>query len=387
MFDKINGKVRIFLYESIMYYPPTISLIQCLLHNEYRVHLVAQGCEELNDEIKGNSHFTYREIRKENSKKVISRIRNRIAIERLLKDELSNVLSEDIIWTVNPLVIRTLGRELLKYGKQHIMQLLELTNDLPLYKGATRFRFDLSEYGRNASKVVVAEINRAYIQRVEWNLPNLPFVIPNKPYIYPEALESEDVMDALQKMKAEKRKIIVYLGVLDPDREFAAFARAIETVKDEYCLYLFGKCSPNEKEGFDALCEKYMCVNYMGFFNPPKHLIFLKYAHIALTPYMPGVVGRGFEKLNALYCAPNKIYEYAGSNIPMIGTDVLGLKEPFDKYNIGVCCKDLEPKTIVSAIKYVDEHHSEMTKKCRKFYESVDLDDIILEIINLQENI
>ena len=38
----------------------------------------------------------------------------------------------------------------------------------------------------------------------------------------------------------------------------------------------------------------------------------------------------------------------------MIGTDVLGLREPFEKYNIGVCCKDLKPETIIEAIKYVD---------------------------------
>ena len=38
------------------------------------------------------------------------------------------------------------------------------------------------------------------------------------------------------------------------------------------------------------------------------------------------IEGSGFTILNALYCAPNKIYEYAGCNIPMIGTDVLGLK-------------------------------------------------------------
>lgn len=382
MFDKKNDKVNIFLFESIMYYPPTISLIQCLLKNGYHVHVVAQKVSELDSEIKEHAHFSFTEIIRNCSGSPVSRIRDRRRIENLLRQELKNVGPSDVIWTVNPLVVRCLGKDLLPYGDRHIMQLLELKNDLPLFKGARRLRFDLSRYGRNASKVVVAETNRAYIQKVMWNLKELPYVIPNKPYVYPEPAESEDVTSVLDKMKAESRKIIIYLGVLDPDREFAAFAKAIETVKDEYCLYLFGKYAPENKKEFESLCEKYSCINYMGFFTPPKHLSFLQNAYIALTPYMPGVVGRGFEKLNALYCAPNKIYEYAGSNLPMIGTDVLGLKEPFDKYGIGTCCKNLEVDTIVQAIRYVDAHHDDMIQNCREFYDAVDLDQIITEIVN-----
>ena len=382
MFDKQNGKVNIFLYESIMYYPPTISLIQCLLNNGYRVHLVAQKTDKLDRTIKDHHNFSSMEIKKLCSKSPVSRIKNRTAINNMLRRELKQIGDADLIWTVNPLVIRALGKDLLAYGDRHIMQLLELTDDLPLFKGAKHLRFDLSKYGRNASKMVVAEINRAYIQKVMWNLKNLPYVIPNKPYVYPEPAESEDVTTVLEKMKNETRKIIVYLGVLDPDREFASFAKAIEAVKDEYCLYLFGKCASNHKKEFEDLCSRYSCINYMGFFNPPKHLSFLQNAYIALTPYMPGVVGRGYEKLNALYCAPNKIYEYAGSNLPMIGTDVLGLKDPFDKYGIGTCCKDLEVETIIQAIRFVDLHHDDMIQNCRKFYDVVDLDQIINEIIN-----
>ena len=65
-------------------------------------------------------------------------------------------------------------------------------------------------------------------------------------------------------------------------------------------------------------------------------------------------------------------------------TVALGLKEAFDKYNIGICCADLEPETIVSAIRYVDEHHAEMTKNCSAFYDAVNLDDIILKIIDFR---
>ena len=73
---------------------------------------------------------------------------------------------------------------------------------------------------------------------------------------------------------------------------------------------------------------------------------------------------------------------YAGCNIPMIGTDVLGLREPFEKYNIGVCCKDLKPETIIEAIKYVDANHDQMVINAKAFYDSVDLDCIVNSIVN-----
>ena len=120
----------------------------------------------------------------------------------------------------------------------------------------------------------------------------------------------------------------------------------------------------------------------MGFFNPPSHLHFLEYAYIGLLPYVTNYKSVVISPLNILYCAPNKIYEYAGYGVPMIGTDVLGLKQPFEKYNIGVCCKDLSPQTVAKKIAYVDLHHETMRKNCRKFYDDTDLDLIVNEIIN-----
>ena len=108
----------------------------------------------------------------------------------------------------------------------------------------------------------------------------------------------------------------------------------------------------------------------------------LKYARIGLLTYVANPIESEAIQLNALYCAPNKIFEYAGSALPMVGTNVPGLKEPFEKYNIGVCCDDMKPETIANAIKCVDKYHDEMAKNCKKYYESVDLDMIVEKIIN-----
>lgn len=382
MFDKRN-KIVVFIHENIMLYPPTITLVECLLNNGYRVHLVGEGTDELPSVIKNNNNFSCHKVGKVYANNIISRIIRRRKQTKDFRKELGKVEKNDIVWTVNPIAVRMLRKELLKYSDRHVMQMLELWDKYPMFRTIKHIRFRLDKYARAAWKVVVAEENRAYIQKVGWNLDKTPYVLPNKPYHLKSSEITEEMKPAVSQMQQESRKIIIYLGVLDPDRDFVSFARAIEKIKDEYAFYAFGKIGEASKERIEKIFKENTCINYMGFFNPPKHLYFLKYAHIALLPYKPGKANEmGFSILNALYCAPNKIFEYAGNELPMIGTDVLGLKGPFKKYNIGVCCKDLKPGTIIEAINFVDKNHDEMQKNCISFCDSVDVDDIVERIIN-----
>ena len=364
MFDKKKNTIRIFIYENVMLYPPTINLIECLSNNDYKVHLVAEGVRDLPAIIQENKQFSYTEIKAVKNSNIFLRLKKRGVKTKGYRAALKDTMDGDIVWTVNPSVVRTLGKELLEYSDRHV-------------------KFNIKHYAQEAWKIVVPEENRAYIQKVGWNLEKLPYVLPNKPYYLKSGEVQEDMLPVIEEMKREKRKKIIYLGVISADRDLQSFAEAVERVKEDYCLYLFGKFRGDGAEEFKKLCDSYSSLKYMGFFNPPKHLEFLKYADIALVPYKPGKIeGSGFTILNALYCAPNKIYEYAGCNIPMIGTDVLGLREPFEKYNIGVCCKDLKPETIIEAIKYVDANHDQMVINAKAFYDSVDLDCIVNSIVN-----
>ena len=102
--------------------------------------MVAQKTDKLDRTIKDHHNFSSMEIKKLCSKSPVSRIKNRTAINNMLRRELKQIGDADLIWTVNPLVIRALGKDLLAYGDRHIMQLLELTDDLPLFKGAKHLR-------------------------------------------------------------------------------------------------------------------------------------------------------------------------------------------------------------------------------------------------------
>ena len=50
------------------------------------------------------------------------------------------------------------------------------------------------------------EENRAYIQKVGWNLEKLPYVLPNKLYYLKSGEVQEDMLPVIEEMKREKRK-------------------------------------------------------------------------------------------------------------------------------------------------------------------------------------
>ena len=370
-------KIVVAHLQEISLFPPVINLVENLLQNGHFVYLVSYGVKKLPKKILQAPNLKYSDFQWVEANGMLSKIRRRVQRIRDGKREIRRYMAEaDILWTTTDETVIFLNKELCKY--KHVMQLMELMEECPKYQKLSFIKFPIHEYARKAWKVVVPEINRAYIQKTWWGLKKVPYVLPNKPY----HLETEDIpadiKAALSEMQEEKRKIILYIGVFGHDRDLKPFIQALKDLGEDYCIYLLGRiASAKEKDKLEGYLRKYEFVKYLGFFPAPRHLAFLRYAHIGLLPYISSGKAKRQSVLNAIYCAPNKIFEYAGFGVPMIGTDVPGLRQPFEQYNIGVCCRELSSDAIVEAIHKVEEHHDEMRVNCRKFYDSVDLDKIV----------
>ena len=373
----MNKRIVIAETGSIMTLPPLINLIQCLLNNNNSVVLVSRGGEKLPTSILENKQFKYIELKnKENSKNLISKFISRKKETNEIINRTKEAMSDaDILWTATVTTVRELRSIIPSY--KNVFQLMELAQ----YGHITRhIKFSLGELARNSWKNVVPEENRAYIEKAWWDLPSVPYVLPNKPYSLDFSI-SDDMQNALSVIKSENRKIVLYLGGIFPDRNLEAYANALKKTSNEYVLYIIGKAYDREgQERLDRLVNEYGAV-YLGYFDAPKHLAFVKYAYIGLLPYKTAhVVGQS--ELNALYCAPNKIYEYAGFGVPMIGSDVLGLKNAFEKWNIGICVDDSNSDEFYKAVIEIGASHDIMSKQCYKFFASVDFDEIVNKIIN-----
>ena len=373
-------KVVIVHIGNVLKYPPVLNLIDNLLNNGHIVKILTQNTQEMPKKILKHENFQSIELPFIQGKDIVTRLRRRFIQNVEIRNIVDGLMNDsDILWTTTDLTVRFLGNTVLKY--RHVMQLMELISWYPLYGGAKKLRFPIDKYAQKAWKVVVPEENRAYIQKVWFKLKKKPYVLPNKPYSLEIEGISENLKDILDSVKAEKRKIIMYLGYIGQDRKLDIFAEAVHQLREEYCLYMIGNIAPDQEVEFQKLCCKYDCIRYLGYFPAPKHLLFLKYAYIGLLPYNANDSHAYIPSINALYCAPNKIFEYAGFSGPMIGTDVPGLKWPFLQYHIGVCCESDEVEKIIQAICYIGHNYSEMKKNCRRYYESVDLDQIVEDIL------
>lgn len=377
-------KIIVVLLTHIDNLPPARTLLLALSELEYEVSLITMYSEALPSEIKNNKKFNIFDLQsKIESNKIkcfINRFKRRYKLRKLIKE---NVKENDIIWTVTDYDAMECGKILKKYN--HIMQLMELIKDIPYFDEIPIFKANLSAIGKEANVVVVPEYNRAFMQQVYWKLKDTPIVLPNKPLIdFNEKclkVDNEQAKSVLEKI--HNKKIVLYQGVFGYERVLDQFIEAVELLGDEYCTLLVGRYDKEAKK----LLEKYPKTYFIPFMKAPEHLKVTSHAHIGILSYVNTNNIRHYLPFNALYCAPNKIYEYANFGIPMIGNNIPGLNYPFEKYNIGKCAEKLTAEKIAEAIQIIEHNYYEMSQNCMKFFDSVDVKEIVKKIINQAKDI
>lgn len=356
-------------------FPPVRNLVEVLAENGNKVTLLTRNRN-------GNLLLDYsrniRIIKLPEKAHGLLRIFNYIARIKFMRATVDREMkSNDILWTTTDLSIRELKGHVLKY--KHIMQLMELVEDTPEIFPFDFMKVGLKKYAQKAYKVVVPEYNRACIQKAWWELKQTPTILPNKPKddVLEEKNAPPEALKIIEEVKKEKRRIILYQGWFGIDRNFEMFAEALAPLKDKYCFYLMGK----DNDYLQKLCSQYPEIKYIGFLPPPYHLLITPYAYAALLTYVPAK-SLHYSVLNPLYCAPNKIYEYAKYGVPMIGNDVPGLVLPFDKYGIGKIYQGGGAEEMRTILEGIETDYQRMSENCRKFYDDTDLYRIVEDIIS-----
>ncbi|WP_368144117.1 hypothetical protein [Collinsella aerofaciens] len=246
-----SNKIIVVHYGNVMFYPPVLNLLENLLSNHRNVVLIAGNTDRIPSRILDHDGIFVKDIPLSDSSDPIGRVKRRLCIGRMYKDALDSFYSDDdVVWTTTDSTVRALSTAL--DGKKHVLQLMELEESFPLFSGARFLKFDLPSYARKAWKVVVPEQNRAYIQQVMWNLPQVPKVLPNKPYSLDPGYADDQISFLLDRLRQEDRKIVMYLGVMSVDRNLGPFAEAVEMMGEDFALYVLGKVPEGQQEVFDA---------------------------------------------------------------------------------------------------------------------------------------
>lgn len=354
----------LFVYKGhFSYLPPFQALVEALLStNEYKLKVICSEEEPDMDELYKNVnlefiHYYTLEPRHGIASRVHNHLKSVNLFRRRVRHDLDS-LDYDILWIIHERTAVGLGNIL--DGRKYILSCYEYrdTNEPELHK-------PLIALTKNAKVNVVCEFNRAWISRNSFGLKKTPFVLPNKPFRHPR---QRGIANELLKSCTDK--IILYQGIITRERNLDGMCKAISSLQG-FKLAFMGK----KTDYYDELKAKYPNIEYIGFAKSPKHLNVTSNAYIGLVTYEP-------QDINCIYCAPNKIWEYAGFGIPMIANDIPGLVYTVGTNKCGICTDTNSAEDIVFAVKEIDAHYDEYSKNAEIFYESCCILKIANEIID-----
>lgn len=249
-----------------------------------------------------------------------------------------------------------------------------------LYDHSSFFKLIVKKFMLNSSLNIVPEYNRAQIYRQWFQLAKSPFVLPNKTTLLFEELkelnaqkhDTEEVTNISKEIneQANGRRVILYQGAISKIRQISKVVIAVKKMPDEFFFVLMGEKNEYVKELKKILPELY----YIDYIPAPFHLNITQIVDIGFLAY-------DYSRLNHIFCAPNKIFEYSMFGLPMICNDVSGLSSTVGAAQAGLCVDFSSVDKIVSALRQLDKNYRKFRENSLNFYNTVDISNLHSELI------
>ncbi|MBR3881817.1 MAG: hypothetical protein IKJ36_00950 [Clostridia bacterium] len=360
-------KIIYIVKSRLHFYPPCVSQIRMIKDLGFDIDVLYGTCDD--NTLKLLEEENINTIKVSNIKeeyfgklnKLIGWLKFRLDLKKYLS---KNYNKEDILWFGNAETV--IPMKFLLKGKKYIVSLLELLDEAPLK------RFLLHGILENARRVTCCEETRAYIIKYWYSLKYLPDVLPNKAYkqITQKCIEPSNIITKkiIDEIKGED--IIIYQGYLQNTEELLEIAYALKMCKKKYKFVLMGI---DEYNSYSKIKDIFSNTVFYEYVPAPLHLEITSYARIGILFYRPTI-------LNKAFCAPNKIFEYSGFGIPMIGNDIPGLNNTIGISRAGRCIT-LERNNVLQIIEEIEENYEEYKNNALKFFDSVNNKDVIEKIL------
>lgn len=346
--------------------PPLVSLVKTMVGNGIIPTVITTG---LNDEYKQyfeDNNIKYYTIPFALTRARFSRIKNYIngKVWGRRVNKLISTFSrkETLLWIEGNYTFSALDPHLINTYK-HVLQIQEMFNE-PGLKGVLYKRV-IKKLSKEATAIFVPEYNRAFFYKLDFGLKKLPYILPNKPAFVPN---EEDLVHLHEKYRRYdvilKKKVILYQGIISSTRSnYEPVLNALNNL-DEKKEFVFVFLGREDTPGYvERLKKQGYNVEHIPFIPAPEYLYFTSRAYIGIVNYADNC-------LNNIYCAPNKIYEYAAFGVPMLANDIPGLR-----YTVGInncACLYSNENEIEEALKSLIQNHDTMGKNAKDFFNFTD---------------
>jgi len=349
-------------------YPPIITLINNLRSRGERLIIVGycSNVSLVNSWLE--SGFIYKEALGDvNSeilpKKILHFIRYRKVFNRIIESYFSGEIAK--VWFFGSSAVFIL------HGNVKTTNSIVYHLETPHFKVPIKYRLisptiNYIETMRSAKMHVACEYNRACITKYFFGLKELPVIVPNK-NTQSESINKENLTEYDVLKKIEGKKAILYQGIFNyPERRLDELCESVDYLPNDFVVVLMGG-----GEGFIRLKEKYassrvLFQNYVPF---PDHMRITKSCFIGFLSYFPEP-GNINSVLNTLYCAPNKIYEYACMGLPFISNDLPAIRKIEKEDKCCVCVSSYTAESIASAILKINDSYDTYSRNAKEFYEN-----------------
>lgn len=343
------------LKKGLSCYPPCLNQVLSL-HDLGHEIVVYHGQDPTVNpilEAKGIEHHLLKSDRVSSNslESAINLLRYNFEIKKIIK----RIGDDCLLWFGNAESALMLRRSLKK--KKYVLSVLELYDNLPFY------RKRLKQIAKDALANVCCEPHRAQIMVAYYGLDSIPFVVPNKPYDLGEVCDIETLgleEDTLTIIK--NKNIVLYQGIISQDRPLIPVAEALADLQRDFYFCIMGKADKNFLESIRAIYPKTLHIPHIG---APNHLAITKFASIGIASY-------DFHILNNIFCAPNKIFEYAKYGVPMIVSNNISLQETVGSFGCGECIDLRDKEEIKASILKIINGRDRYSKNATAFYRSVD---------------
>ena len=343
--------------------PPLISVIYHLTSLGHQVHVITTGYKKSTAEYFEEHHIQTTVVPTFTRGGVLGKIAGYIKYRSAVLKQL-NKLEFDGLWIEGGNTILALGKSICKYP--YILQISELYEKSPRMFRAIKNVID------RAKAIVMPEYNRTVLYQIWFSLEKRPWVLPNIPAFIP----SKEVIKSVEKKYSDKlellngKNVILYQGHIGAGRDLTNFAKAINELGQNFLLLLVGK-DHNTVAGLRRYCDNIL---HIPFIPAPDYLVFTMHSDVGILSYDP-------TSINNVYCAPNKLFEYASFGLPMLGNDIPGLKYMLEFYNAGVIVDETSVESIKKAILEIISRKELYREHSLQMFNTFDNQSTVSEII------
>lgn len=350
--------------------PPVISQINALTELGHKITLVTSYVNDEDKKIIKELNIDVLSACIKPSDSLFTKLASLYKFRRLLKKSLKKA-TDSYVWVGSG--------DTAKYGKKFFLgSKVNVLNLFELYDENRRFLNTIKKIAQKAQFVITPEYCRSNILKVWLKLRKRPLVIPNAPHYFETSMD-EKTSKITDMLRNENKRIILYQGWIGGQRSVEKVAEALSTLnnKDDYILVLMGKCGA--ADAIDILKKKFHNVVHIDHLSPPQHLFVTRLAYIGIATYDDS-------SLNNIFCAPNKIYEYASFGVPILGRDIPGLKYVVEACHAGICVDFSNILDIIKGINEIDSKHEEFSIGALELNKQVDIKEVLNSMASEFEN-